>query len=121
MSAVFAYDDDDARSATVAWHVLADAFRLSGVRLVAPDEGGAAARTPPHPIGPIGRADVGPGSPGCTIGAVGEIDPDVAASFGLTLPSGSASPRRIGWLEVDLGLLFDEEVGGPAGPWSPRR
>src|ERR1700683_3352136 len=35
---VFAYDGDDARSAVAAWHVLADAFRLSGVRLVAPDE-----------------------------------------------------------------------------------
>jgi phenylalanyl-tRNA synthetase beta chain len=43
------------------------------------------------------------------IGSVGEIDPDVAATFGLTRTSGStAEPRRIGWLEVDLGLLFDE-------------
>jgi phenylalanyl-tRNA synthetase beta chain len=48
---------------------------------------------------------------GVVIGSVGEIDPDVAARFGLTQPTGSGSgtaPRRIGWVEVDLGLLFDE-------------
>ena len=44
------------------------------------------------------------------IGAVGEIDPAVAARFDLTRPSGSGTTaRRVGWLEVDLGLLFDEE------------
>ena len=44
-----------------------------------------------------------------TIGSVGEVDPGVAATFGLTRTVGGAtSARRIGWLEVDLGLLFDE-------------
>jgi phenylalanyl-tRNA synthetase beta chain len=43
------------------------------------------------------------------IGSVGEIDPDVATTFGLTRVSGNTTEaRRIGWLEVDLGLLFDE-------------
>jgi phenylalanyl-tRNA synthetase beta chain len=43
------------------------------------------------------------------IGAVGEVDPVVATRFGLTRTTGSTTaPRRIGWLEVDLGLLFDE-------------
>jgi phenylalanyl-tRNA synthetase beta chain len=49
------------------------------------------------------------------LGAVGEIDPDVATAFGLTRAgagAGSGSPgpaaRRVGWLEVDLGVLFDE-------------
>jgi phenylalanyl-tRNA synthetase beta chain len=43
------------------------------------------------------------------IGSVGEVDPDVATTFGLIRTSGSnAGARRIGWLEVDLGLLFDE-------------
>ena len=42
---------------------------------------------------------------------MGEIDPDVAVSFGLTQTTGAGTPaRRIGWLEVDLGLLFDEDV-----------
>jgi phenylalanyl-tRNA synthetase beta chain len=42
------------------------------------------------------------------IGSVGEIDPAVATTFGLTRTAGNATvARRIGWLEVDLGLLFD--------------
>ena len=36
LSAVFAGEEDDARSAVAAWHVLADALRLDGVRLVPP-------------------------------------------------------------------------------------
>jgi phenylalanyl-tRNA synthetase beta chain len=111
LSAVLAYDGDDARSAAAAWHVLAEAFRLSGVRLVAPKSDSEAlpgmhptrsARLVAHSAGhDDGRA----------IGAVGEIDPDVAASFGLTQTTGAGvTARRIGWLEVDLGLLFDEDV-----------
>ena len=41
---------------------------------------------------------------------MGEIDPAVAARFDLTRTSGGGTAaRRVGWLEVDLGLLFDEE------------
>ena len=48
---------------------------------------------------------------GTAIGAVGEIDPGVATDFGLTHASGTGTvARRIGWLEVDLGLLFDDRV-----------
>jgi phenylalanyl-tRNA synthetase beta chain len=44
-----------------------------------------------------------------TIGSVGEIDPAVAARFDLTRTSGGVtSTRRIGWLDVDLGVLLDE-------------
>ncbi len=110
LSVTFAYDDDDARSATAAWHVLADAFRLSGVRLVAPDNSTVTPGLHPTRSARL-VAHTSEGKPGPSIGVVGEIDPDVAASFGLTRPSGSGtSARRIGWLEVDLGLLFDEEV-----------
>ena len=44
LSAVFAGEEDDARLAVAAWHVLADALRLDGVRLVPPNDG-----TPPLP------------------------------------------------------------------------
>ncbi len=50
----------------------------------------------------------GGGDAHAVIGAVGEIDPAVASSFKLAGVSGS--PRRIGWLEVDLGVLFDESL-----------
>ena len=107
LGAAFAYDDDDARSAVAAWHVLAGAFRLSGVRLVAPD--GEAGPLPG--LHPTRSARLVATSSGRTIGAVGEIDPDVAVDFGLTQATGAGTTaRRIGWLEVDLGLLFDPEV-----------
>jgi phenylalanyl-tRNA synthetase beta chain len=107
LSAVFAYDDDDARSAVAAWRVLADAFRVRGVRLVAPGPGALPeALAGLHPTRAAQLV-----ADGTTIGAVGEIDPGVAANFGLTHVSGAGTvPRRIGWLEVDLGLLFDDRV-----------
>jgi phenylalanyl-tRNA synthetase beta chain len=107
VSAVFAYDDDDARSAVAAWRVLADAFRVRGVRLVAPGPGALPeALAGLHPTRAAQLV-----ADGTTIGAVGEIDPGVAANFGLTHVSGAGTvPRRIGWLEVDLGLLFDDRV-----------
>ena len=41
---------------------------------------------------------------------MGEVDPAVAARFDLTrAAAGGTVPRRVGWLEVDLGILFDEE------------
>ena len=94
-----------------SWHVLADALHLDGVRLVPPGEG-----LPPAPgLHPTRSAHlvargaaVADASP---FGSVGEIDPDVAATFGLTRTAGAATvARRVGWLEVDLGLLFDEAL-----------
>jgi phenylalanyl-tRNA synthetase beta chain len=109
MSAVFALDEDDARSAVAAWHVLADALRLDGVRLVPPGDG-----TPPLPgLHPTRSAHLMARAGTLnevTVGAVGEIDPAVATRFDLTRTAGgNTAARRIGWLEVDLGLLFDEE------------
>ncbi len=108
LAAVFAAEDDDARLAVVAWRVVADAFRLADVRLVAPD----GARPVPAGLHPTRSAhlvvEAGDGAP-LVLGAVGEVDPGVAATWGLTSTSGgSTTARRIGWLEVDLGLLFDE-------------
>jgi phenylalanyl-tRNA synthetase beta chain len=123
LSAVFAEEGDDARLAVASWLVLADAFRLHGVRLVPPGDGMAALpglhpTRSAHLVVPAsadGDGD-GAGNTGNTggheslvIGAVGEIDPVVATRFDLTRPAGSTTAaRRIGWLEVDLGLLFDE-------------
>jgi phenylalanyl-tRNA synthetase beta chain len=109
LSAVFAHEEDDARQAVVSWQVLADAFRLERVRLLTP---GAGLPSLPglHPTRSAHLVVTGGRSEHLVIGAVGEIDPAVAAAFGLTrVAGGSTVPRRIGWLEVDLGLLFDEE------------
>jgi phenylalanyl-tRNA synthetase beta chain len=110
LSAVFALDDDDARSATAAWHVVADAFHVGGVRLVAP---GADEPELPglHPTRSAALVAEGTDGSRRTIGAVGEIDPAVASDHGLTTTSGAGTTaRRIGWLEIDLGLLFDPSV-----------
>ena len=89
--------------------MLADALRLDAVRLVPPSDG-----TPPLPgLHPTRSAHLMARAGSLdevTIGSVGEIDPAVAARFDLTRASGGGTtPRRIGWLEVDLGVLFDEE------------
>ena len=92
LSAVFAGEDGDARSAVAAWHVLADALRLDGVRLVPPSDG-----TPPLPgLHPTRSAHLMARAGSLdevTIGSVGEIDPAVAARFDLTRTSGGATGR----------------------------
>ena len=108
LSAVFARDADDARDAVASWHVIAESLHLADVRLVGPGDG-----VPPlpglHPTRSAHLVAHGGSAGSVTIGAVGEVDPAVAATFGLTRSAGSAtSPRRVGWLELDLGLLFDE-------------
>jgi phenylalanyl-tRNA synthetase beta chain len=45
--------------------------------------------------------------PPVVLGVVGELDPTVVAGFGLFGPDGR--PRRVGWLDLDLGLLLDGE------------
>ncbi len=109
LSAVLALDTDDARQAVASWHVIADALHLDGVRLVPPgDDLGPLPGL--HPTRSAHLVAHGAEAARVVLGSVGEIDPGVAATFGLTLPSGSGtSARRVGWLELDLGLLFDEE------------
>jgi phenylalanyl-tRNA synthetase beta chain len=98
LSAVFASEGDDARTAVAAWRVLADALRLEPLRMVA--DGTLAGVHPTRGARLIGAGSGGTAVP---VGAVGEVDPEVAAAFGY-------EGGRIGWLEVDLGLLLDPEV-----------
>ena len=108
LSAVFALDTDDARDAVASWHVIADSLHLADVRLVGPGDGVPALPGLPPTRSAHVVAHGGSAGP-VTIGAVGEVDPAVATTFGLIRPAGSStSARRVGWLELDLGLLFDE-------------
>jgi phenylalanyl-tRNA synthetase beta chain len=110
LSVVLAGADDDARTATLAWRVLADACRLTGVRLENVAAGSADVAGVPG-LHPTRSARLVAYPSQTVIGTVGEIDPDVATDFGLTTVSGAGtSARRIGWLEVDLGLLFNEDL-----------
>ncbi len=108
LSAVFAREDDDARDAVASWRVIADALHLDGVRLVRPGDGtlllpGLHPTRSAHLVAQTRRGEPVP------FGSVGEVDPEVAAAFGLTRTAGAATAaRRVGWLEIDLDVLFDE-------------
>ena len=41
------------------------------------------------------------------LGAIGELDPSVASRFGLLNPDGR--PRRVGWIDLDVGILLDRQ------------
>ncbi len=93
LSAAFAMAGDDARTAVAAWRVLAGALRLEPVDVVA-DE----ALPGLHPTRSARLV-----ARGADVGTLGEVDPGVVSAFGL----GGA---RVGWLEVDLGVLLDTSV-----------
>ncbi len=105
LSAVFAEGNDDATSAVAAWHVLSDALGLDGVRVVnastspTGDDETTAGLHPTRSAYLVSQDQI--------IGAVGEIDPAVAESFGTHEPGTPSTQTRIGWLSVDLGLLGD--------------
>jgi phenylalanyl-tRNA synthetase beta chain len=107
LAVALAGERDDASSAAAAWQVLADAFGIEEVELVAPGHGeGPELGSVPPGLHPTRSARlVLPGSDGAgrrTVGVVGEVDPGVVEDFGL-----DAGRRRVGWLEVDLeGLLL---------------
>jgi phenylalanyl-tRNA synthetase beta chain len=66
--------------------VLADALRLEGAGVVA---------APVPGLHPTRSAQAVAGG---AVGSVGEVDPEVLAAWGI-------ARRRVGWLEVDLGML----------------
>jgi phenylalanyl-tRNA synthetase beta chain len=93
---ILARQDDSAHSAMAAWRVVADALGVVGVStdqshgLYGTDHAGLhSARS--------GRLVVD-GDPPLVLGAVGEVDPDVIAAFGLP-------HARIGWLDLDMTAL----------------
>lgn len=94
VAAVLARPGDDARAAVLAWRSLAEALRLSEVRLEAASPPGL------HPT--RSALLVAPGS--LALGAVGEVSPEVVSAFGLS--------GRVGFLELDLDVL----EGAPRRP-----
>jgi len=96
LSVALAADDDDARSAVAAWQVVAAALRLEGVEVQAPVEGAG-----PPGLHPTRSAWLVAGT--TTVGSLGEVDPALVAELG-------AGEGRVGWLEVDLGLVLDPTV-----------
>ncbi len=111
LSAIFARQGDDAWTAMAAWTTVADALRIDDWVLGDPSELGPSARMlHSHRSASlavvIDRAASGNGRQ-APVGAVGELDPHLAAQFGLVNPDGR--PRRAGWLDLDIGILLDRE------------
>jgi phenylalanyl-tRNA synthetase beta chain len=97
---VLARPHDDAHSAVAAWRVLATALRLANTRLV------PVAGTTPLGLHPTRCAAIVDASTGVVIGHVGEVDPDIAARAIPGLDDG----RRLGWLDLSMGVLADHDA-----------
>jgi phenylalanyl-tRNA synthetase beta chain len=108
LSVVFAADGDDAWTAVAAWRIVAEALgvaewsldgwdpSLSAASILHPYRSSVVMGREPERSGP---------STGAPIGLVGELDPSTVGSFGLLGPDGR--PRRVGWLDLDVGMLLD--------------
>ena len=90
-----AWPTDDARSAVDVWRVLADALRLERVRIAAGDRPG---------LHPSRGASLVAARTGTELGVIGEVDREVLDAFGLGGREG-----RVGWIELDLGLVLDAQ------------
>lgn len=101
LSAIFAGDGDDAWRAVAAWRTVADALRLADWVLEDLAEGGPSARA----LHPYRSAILSGGHPGAVLGVVGELAPLLVGELGLRGPD--ERPRRVGWLDLDLGVLLD--------------
>ena len=95
---LLADEGDDARAAASAWAVLEEALRLCDVEVVAAPE--AATTEGAAGLHPTRRARLVSAS-GLEIGVVGEVDPDVLGAFDI-----DPDRTRVGWLEIDLGLVL---------------
>ncbi len=103
MSAVFAGDGDDAWTAVNAWRMVAEAVRLADWEMETVGPGAPASAT----LHPYRSAAVRAVDTLTIIGTVGELHPAAVAEIGLLDAEGR--PRRLGWLDLDLGVLLDPE------------
>jgi phenylalanyl-tRNA synthetase beta chain len=104
LAAALAGPGEGAESAVRTWRALEEVLRLEGVSLVPrPREGMHPSRT----------AEL-EAPPGVVLGAVGEVDPEVLSSKGL-----SEWVERVGWIELDLQRVHEApRRSGVAAPVS---
>jgi phenylalanyl-tRNA synthetase beta chain len=109
LCAVLAGEGDDAWSAVAAWRTVADALGLVGWELdqsTGADDGPRV--THPYRSAALLGAAVDTTGKRAVLGEVGELHPTFVETFGLVGPDGR--PRRVGWLDLDIGALLDPEV-----------
>ena len=92
---------DDAAVAVAAWRAVATSLRLAHVRLEP-----LGTEAAPHGVHPGRCARLVDAATRAVIGWVGEVDPAVAAR---AVP-GLDADRRLGWLDLSLGVLCDPDA-----------
>ncbi len=116
LCAVFGLADDDAWTAVAGWRAVADALRVGDWSLAAATGPESRALHPFRAATVVGIGDAVDGDPppatageppagGAPIGVVGELHPSLVGRLGLLGKDGR--PPRLGWLDLDLGVLLD--------------
>ncbi len=114
VSAIFAREDDDAWSAVAAWRTVADALGIADWMMSDHPMGGSV----PQVLHTYRSASIfsivttetdGHGfiEHPTALGVVGELNPYLVGQFGLLGSDGR--PRRLGWLDLDIGTLLDRQ------------
>ncbi|HEV3266225.1 MAG TPA: phenylalanine--tRNA ligase subunit beta [Acidimicrobiales bacterium] len=112
LCAVFCAEGDDARTAVAAWRAIAEGLAI-GDWDMAPAAGTPGAVLHGYrSAGLVSVEGTPPGEVGSTttstqFGVVGELDPFIVGSLGLLGRDGRS--RRVGWLDLDLGVLLDRD------------
>ncbi len=115
LSAVFALEGDDAWTVVAAWRTIAEALGIADWAMgdVLPQDPVARAvhvhRSASVSSVAARQPDQGGGIEQVTeLGVVGELHPYLVGQFGLANPDGR--PRRVGWLDLDIGVLLDRRA-----------
>ena len=95
LALAFAREDDDARSAVVAWRLIERSLGLQPARLEPVGQGAVPGC---HPT----RSAALVASDGRTLGVVGEADPGLLEAMAISTPE---LRRRVAWIEVDVDAL----------------
>lgn len=115
LSAVFAAGDDDAWTTVSAWRTIADALGIAewvigGGPLL--DHVGQVAHpfrsASIHSLIATEADEFGFTQRAVPLGVVGELDPTIVGLYGLL--GSDRRPRRVGWLDLDIGNLLDRDL-----------
>jgi len=124
LSAIFAAEGDEAWTTVAAWRTIADALGIADWAMGDRPQFSPAAKVlhmyrsasvssiVTRPVDEYGLSE----HP-TELGVIGELDPDLVGQFGLLNPDGR--PRRVGWLDLDIGTLLDRQRV-PRRPEEPR-
>lgn len=101
---VLAGVDDDARTASRSWSVVAEALGIEGVAVAqsAPDGSGGIWGSGLHPTRSARLVTSSAGGRQTVVGEVGEVDTEVLEGFGI-----DPSRGRVGWIQFDVGLVLE--------------